>query len=200
MLRTKTQKTALYGIISAIIIIMSFTPLGFLKIPALALEITFLPIPVAIGAAMLGPSGGLVFGLLFGIMSFLQCFGLSVTGTELLAINPYFTAILCIVPRALMGFCSGLVFKAVSKIDKAKNLSFAVSSFSAAFFNTVFFLFGFAVMFGNGDFAERFGDSLYQILATLVSVNGILEIAVCTIIGFAVSKSLSYFFFGRNEK
>ena len=68
--RSKIKKIALYGILSAIIIIMSFTPLGFLKIPALAIEITLLSIPVAIGAALLGPAGGLVCGTLFGLMSF----------------------------------------------------------------------------------------------------------------------------------
>ena len=200
MEKIKTQKIALYGILSAIIIIMSFTPLGFLKVPALALEITFLPIPVAIGAALLGPVGGLYFGTLFGIMSFVQCFGFSVMGAELLAVNPVFTFILCVVPRALMGLCCGLIFKLISKFDKKNIVSFIVSSFSAAFLNTVFFLLFFTVLFGQGDFLARFGNSLTTILFTLVSVNGILEVIVCTVIGFAVSKALSYVLSRRIKK
>jgi uncharacterized membrane protein len=191
--RSKIKKIALYGILSAIIIIMSFTPLGFLKVGTFS--ITFLPIPVAVGAALLGPVGGLYLGSLFGLMSFLQCFGMDPQGVILLEINPIFTFILCVVTRALMGFCCGLIFKFLSKIDKTKVVSFIVSSFSAAFLNTVFFLFTFTVLFGEGEITERFGASLSTILLTVVSVNGIIEVIVCTAVGFAVSKALSYFLF-----
>ena len=44
----------------AIIIIMAFTPLGYIKLPGLT--ITFLTIPVAVGAIILGPVGGLICG------------------------------------------------------------------------------------------------------------------------------------------
>ena len=133
-------------------------------------------------------------------MSFVQCFGFSVMGAELLTVNPVFTFILCVVPRALMGLCCGLIFKLISKFDKKNIVSFIVSSFSAAFLNTVFFLLFFTVLFGQGDFLARFGNSLTTILFTLVSVNGILEVIVCTVIGFAVSKALSYVLSRRIKK
>ena len=196
--KSKIKNIALYGILFAIIIIMSFTPLGFLKIGTFS--ITFLPIPVAVGAAVLGPVGGLYCGTLFGLMSFVQCFGLDPQGVILLEMNPVYTFILCVVTRALMGFCCGLIFKLLSKIDKTKIVSFIVSSFSAAFLNTVFFLFTFTVLFGEGEIAERFGASLSTILLTVVSVNGIVEAVVCTAVGFAVSKALSYFLFKEHNR
>ncbi len=196
--RSKIKKIALYGILSAIIIIMSFTPLGFLKVGTFS--ITFLPIPVAVGAALLGPVGGLYLGSLFGLMSFIQCFGLDPQGVILLEINPIFTFILCVVTRALMGLCCGLIFKFLSKIDRTKVVSFIVSSFSAAFLNTVFFLFTFTVLFGDGEITERFGASISTILLTVVSVNGIIEVIVCTAVGFAISKALSYFLFKERSR
>ncbi|MBQ6171650.1 MAG: ECF transporter S component [Clostridia bacterium] len=196
--RSKIKKIALYGILSAIIIIMSFTPLGFLKVGTFS--ITFLPIPVAAGAALLGPVGGLYLGSLFGLMSFIQCFGLDPQGVILLELNPIFTFILCVVTRALMGLCCGLIFKFLSKIDRTKVVSFIVSSFSAAFLNTVFFLFTFTVLFGDGEITERFGASISTILLTVVSVNGIIEVIVCTAVGFAISKALSYFLFKERSR
>ena len=196
--RSKIKKIALYGILSAIIIIMSFTPLGFLKVGTFS--ITFLPIPVAAGAALLGPVGGLDLGSLFGLMSFIQCFGLDPQGVILLELNPIFTFILCVVTRALMGLCCGLIFKFLSKIDRTKVVSFIVSSFSAAFLNTVFFLFTFTVLFGDGEITERFGASISTILLTVVSVNGIIEVIVCTAVGFAISKALSYFLFKERSR
>lgn len=195
--RSKIKKIALYGILSAIIIIMSFTPLGFLKIGTFS--ITFLPIPVAVGAALLGPYGGLFFGSLFGLMSFVQCFGLDPQGVILLEINPVFTFILCVVTRALMGFCCGLIFKLLAKIDRTKIVSFVVSSFSAAILNTIFFLFTFSVLFGDGEITERFGTSISTILVTVVSLNGVVEVIVCTVVGFAISKALSYFLFKEHN-
>ena len=45
----------------AIIIIMSLTPLGYIRTPGLS--ITLLTVPVAVGAVLLGPTGGAICGL-----------------------------------------------------------------------------------------------------------------------------------------
>ena len=77
----------------AIIIIMAFTPLGYIKLPGLT--ITFLTIPVAVGAIILGPVGGLICGLTFGLTSLYQAVtGGSVFTFALFNISPVFTIIL----------------------------------------------------------------------------------------------------------
>ena len=55
------------AMLTAIIIIMAFTPLGFLK--SGVVEITFLAVPVAVGAVMMGWKGGLILGTVFGLVS-----------------------------------------------------------------------------------------------------------------------------------
>ncbi len=87
----QTGKFVKVALLVAIIIVMSYTPLGYLK--TLGVEISFLMVPVAIGAIMLGPAVGAFLGAVFGISSFLQCFGISQFGTMLLSINPIFTFI-----------------------------------------------------------------------------------------------------------
>ena len=54
----------------AIIVVMSLTPLGYIKLPGLT--ITFLTVPVAVGAILLGPIGGIVCGATFGLTSLYQ--------------------------------------------------------------------------------------------------------------------------------
>ena len=44
----------------AIIFVMAFTPLGYLRTPGLS--ITFLTVPVAVAAMILGPKGGAICG------------------------------------------------------------------------------------------------------------------------------------------
>ena len=97
----------------AIIFIMAFTPLGYFQ--TLGLSITFLTVPVAVGAILLGPKGGAVCGLAFGITSLMQCFGIGFFGTMLFSINPAATAFTCIVPRVLEGWLCGLIFRAAER-------------------------------------------------------------------------------------
>ena len=66
--RQKLVRLVLTALLTALIIVMAFTPLGYLK--AGAIEITFITIPVIIGAVLLGPVGGLFLGAVFGITSF----------------------------------------------------------------------------------------------------------------------------------
>lgn len=106
------------AILIAIMLVFAFTPIGYLKVGFI--EITFMVLPVAIGAIICGPTGGAVLGGIFGITSFIQCFGMSPFGTFLLGLNPWLTFVTCLIPRILCGWLSGLLFKALNKIDKTK--------------------------------------------------------------------------------
>lgn len=70
------------AILVAIMLIFAYTPLGYLK--AGPIEITFMVLPVAIGAIILGPAVGAILGGIFGVTSFIQCFGASGFGVLLL--------------------------------------------------------------------------------------------------------------------
>jgi len=105
--RTRTLTTL--GILTAIILVMTFTPLGYIK--TMGLEITLLHIPVILGAALTGPAGGMVLGAVFGFTSFFQCFGLSTFGTTLFSINPAGTFIVCVIPRILLGLVAAYIYR-----------------------------------------------------------------------------------------
>lgn len=105
----------------AIIFVMAFTPLGYFQ--TMGLSITFLTVPVAVGAIILGPKGGAICGLAFGITSFMQCFGMGAFGTMLFSHNPLGTAFVCIVPRLLEGLLCGLIFHGIEKIYEKRSLS-----------------------------------------------------------------------------
>lgn len=191
--KMSTLKMVQLAILTAIIFIMTFTPLGYLKI--LVVDITFLMIPVAIGAVITGPLGGLFLGTVFGISSFLTCFGYSAFGTFLFGVNPFFTFIMCIIPRALMGFLVGVVFNALKKIDKTNTVSYFVASACGAIFNTILFVIFLVVLFGNSQAVlDVFGaTSIWGIIAGLITFNAAIETACSLIIGGAISKSLSIY-------
>ena len=59
------------GLLIALILLLAFTPLGYIK--TLGLEITLIVVPVAVGAVVLGPTAGALLGFIFGVTSFIQC-------------------------------------------------------------------------------------------------------------------------------
>ena len=103
-----TKKLVTCGLLIAIIVIMSLTPLGYLKVGALS--ITFLTIPVMIGAILLGPGVGALLGLTFGLTSYFQAMsGASALTALLFTVNPFLAFIVCVVTRVLVGFLCGLL-------------------------------------------------------------------------------------------
>ena len=91
-LTDKTRRLVYMAILIAIILVMAFTPLGYLK--TAGIEITFIQVPVIVGAILMGPAAGAILGGVFGFTSFIQCFGLSAFGAALLEINAVYTHML----------------------------------------------------------------------------------------------------------
>ena len=106
--KVKTTQITTLGLMMAILLLMAYTPLGYLNIGPLA--ITFNVIPVAISAIALGPAGGAAAGSIFGLTSFLQCIGIGgqrIMGDALFNINPAPAFIQRFVPRFLVGLLVG---------------------------------------------------------------------------------------------
>ena len=176
------------ALLSAVIFLLAFTPFGYLR--AGVISITFLPIPVAVGAILMGPGAGAFLGGVFGITSFMQCFGLDPFGTALFAINPLFTFILTIFPRIIMGWLAGIAFTSFSKLDKTEIFSFAGASLVAPLVNTVLVTGGIILMFGNSELilGLRGGASLIYFIGMLVGINGVVEAVSTMIIATAICK------------
>lgn len=193
---TRIGKMVRLAILIAILLLMAFTPLGYIRFGGL--EITFLTVPVIIGAIILGPVEGAILGGVFGLTSFFQCFGMSPFGAALLAVNPFFTFLVCFVPRALMGLCCGLIFKGLAAIDKTKLVSFGVASLSGALLNTVFFMSSLVLCFYNTEYIQSIVTALgaanpFHFILLFVGLQGLVEAVVCFLVGTAVSKALHRF-------
>lgn len=188
----KVKRLVLMGLLAAVLLIMSYTPLGYLYIGPLA--ITLNVIPVAVAAISLGPAAGAVIGAVFGLTSFLQCIGvggMSAMGAVLFEISPVLAFIQRFVPRVLMGFLVGLVYKAISKINKPKIACF-VSGFCAALFNTVLFMTALILLFGSSDYVQELmgGKNVIVFICSFVGINAVFEMIASTLITGAVGTAL----------
>ncbi len=194
--RAKTLVLTQNAVLASIVVLMAFTPVGYLRLGAV--EMTFIMIPVAVGAITLGEKSGAFLGLVFGISSFVQCFGMSPFGAALLQINPIYTFIMCLVPRVLMGYLCGVIYKLLTK--HKKGVAVIIASFSAPVINTILFIASLMIFFGKSDFilGMRAGtENLMAFLIAFVGLNGVMEIVTTTLIAppvaFAVEKAVKKF-------
>ena len=191
--RKQTIKTiAVLGILIGLTILMAFTPVGYLRVGAVS--ISFLMIPVAIGAIAKGPWAGALIGTVFGITSFVQCFGLDPFGTYLASINIFFTFVMCVICRALAGFLSGIVYKLFSKIAKKAPLKTSLTGLCAALFNTILFVGALILFFGTETVSTAIGSevnlNVVVLFATICGFNAIFEAIAAFLITGAVGTAL----------
>lgn len=189
--RFDTRKMVLLAMLSGILLVMSFTPLGYLNIGPLAITLNI--IPVAIGAVALGPGGGAFLGAVFGITSILQCVGIggtSALGVALFEINPLLTMIQRFVPRLLAGWLTGMIYGGLHKL----NFKYApyVAGFCAALLNTVLFMTALVLLFGNTEKLQTMiaGRNILVFIISFVGVNALVEMLVSTVAAGAVCRAL----------
>lgn len=190
----KTLKLVQLAVFCSIIILMGFTPLGFMKVGVI--EITLIVIPVAIGAILLGPGGGTVLGAAFGVVSFIQCFGFSAFGSFLLGISPFNTFILCIVPRVLVGFLTGLIYKLLSGIIKrgGKTLSSIIAALACPVMNTALFIAALILLFGNNSSVlDVFSVTNAWAIYAVIALNAVVEAGVTLVVSAAVARVMIHF-------
>ena len=192
---TKTRQLTVLGLLTGILLLMAYTPLGYLNIGPLA--ISFTVIPVALAAITLGPAGGAAAGAVFGLTSFLQCIGVggvSSMGVVLFGINPVLAFIQRFVPRLLDGLLLGYIFRGVKKASNAR-LGCFITGFFSAFLNTLFFMTALVVLFGNTEYMQGLigGKNIILFVCGFVGINAVCEMVSSTIItgavGFALLKA-----------
>lgn len=180
------------AILAALIILMTFTPIGY--IPIGPVKMTLLTLPVAVGSIVLGTRSGLILGGVFGLTSFYTCFGMDFVGMGLLSINPFLTFVMCVVPRLLCGYLPALIYKAISKNGtKRTMLAIPVAGASVAIINTVLFLCSMWLFFGESlsDVVGVAIDNIFALFALFAGTNGLIEIGVNIVIGTAICKPLT---------
>lgn len=190
--RFKPRELTLLGLMTALLLVMSYTPLGYLNIGPLA--ITFNMIPVAIAAVALGPWGGMITGAVFGITSFLQCLGIggvSAMGVTLFEINPVLAFLQRFLPRVIFGILTGYIHMGVKKWLGSTVAGFA-AGFSAAFLNTALFMLTLVLFFGNSEYIQGLmgGRNVIVFICSFVGVNAIFEMLASTLVTGALTKAL----------
>lgn len=189
------MKKVLRNLTILAILIAILVVLGCFNIPMPAgLSITFNMIPVAVAAITLGPLGGAIIGGAFGLISFLQCFGIcgySGMGAILVSVSPALSFIQRFFPRLLDGFLLGYIYRFL-KDRTPVSVGCGVTGFFAAFLNTLFFMTTLVWLFGGTEYMRNSmaGRGMFAYIVAAVGVNGLVEMLVSTVLTSAVGTAL----------
>ncbi len=192
-MNAKTTYMVKLGLMTAIIFVMAFSPLGYLRTPGLT--ITFLTVPVSVGAILMGPAAGAVCGFAFGLTSLITAMtGGSPFSSMLLSINPMALAFTCLVPRILEGWLCGLIFMAAKRT--MKHFAYAAASLACPLLNTLLFMSSLVLFFYNTEYVQGIVSSLgadnpLMFVVLFVGIQGVIEALACTLVGSTVSRTLS---------
>lgn len=127
MKNEKTYELVLTALFTAIIVIMAFTPLGY--IPLVVINATIIHIPVILGALFLGPKKGAFLGFVFGFTSFINNTFKAVTpsafvfspvlAANVVGVSGIFKSLyICFVPRILVGVVPYFVYLGLHRLLK----------------------------------------------------------------------------------
>ncbi|MDI3543211.1 MAG: hypothetical protein PWP57_815 [Candidatus Atribacteria bacterium] len=160
-METRTKKFVLAGVLGAISVVLSITPLGLIPVPNLSSYATTMHIPAIIGGIIGGPEVGALVGLI-----------LAFSTLHLFAGN----VLACFLPRILIGVVAYYIWRWSGK----KDWGIVLGSLGGTFTNTIGVL---GLMVVTGFFTWE------QILPVLV-LNGVLELVISGILALPLVRIL----------
>ena len=174
--RQKTTQITTIGLFIAIIFVMTFVPnIGYIQVNILT--VTTMHIPVIIGSVLLGPLGGFILGLTWGVTSWLKVLTSVVSPLErALFLNP----LISILPRLLVGLTVSYGSIFLNKMVKNGIFKDTMLAVLGTVTNTILVLGAISLFAGGTLFPQS--QTLSTIITTLIGTNGLVEIAVAVLL------------------
>lgn len=176
----KTTQFTRLAILVALLVVLAYTPLGFIAIPPIS--ITLMHIPVIIGSLMLGASYGGVLGLVFGLISMIKA--TTSPNPADLVFSPFASGlplaslIMCIGPRVVLGVLPALLNKWLVKVFKHSGISYALSACLSTGVHTLLVLGALSLFFK--------ALPIQTIFVYIIGVNGVLEMIAAGILAVGI--------------
>ncbi len=182
------RNIALMGVLMALVVILQ--SIALVTSIFLPTSLSFVLIPIVLGAVIIGPLAGGVLGFLFGIIVIIfGVAGLDQFTSMLLANEPWLTVLTCLLKGIAAGVVPGLLYKLIAK--KNRYAALVVASLSAPIVNTGLFIVGCLMISGtiagftaNGTMSEI----VYFLFIGCAGWNFIIEFSINLVLGPAIHR------------
>lgn len=199
----KYRDFVLLALFAAIILLLAFTPIGFIQLPLI--KATIVHVPVIIGSILLGPKKGAILGGLFGLTSLISntmmptllsfAFSPAIPAPGTTSGN-WLSLIITFVPRILVGILPYYIFillqKLMKKNTKAEYFSLAIAGVVGSFVNTIFVMGAMFLLFKDA-YAAAKGipvDAVLGAVLAVVGTNGVPEAIAAVVLTVSIGKAL----------
>lgn len=188
MQKKKAYRTAILGILMAIIFVQSMVPmLGF--IPTGFINITIIHITVIVAAIVLGPTDGAIVGLVWGIGTIIRAL---TSPTSIIDTTVFTNPIVAILPRILVGLIAGWIYLYFKRHTQHKVLGMGIAAAAGSITNTVLVLVLMRLMYAS-TLSQAYAaqtSALNTILLAVVGTNGVAELIAAIIIAPAIATAI----------
>ena len=196
----QVQSLAILAMFTAVIFLLTFTPLGLIDLPVI--KATVLHVPVIIGSILLGPRKGAFLGGVFGLASLMK--NTLVPNLSSFVFSPFipvpgldrgspWALFVCFVPRILVGVSPWLVYALFRHLPGGRRAgvqtgAMALAGVVGAITNTALVMGLIGVVFTDAYAAAR-GipvETVAGFILGIVAANGIPEAVVAAVVTPAV--------------
>lgn len=196
MKNKKISNMVLFSMFLGIEVLMSFTPIGFLRIGFLS--VTMLHIPVIVCAMVLGKKYGAALGFVMGFISFYNAtLNPSITSfvfTPFYSIGNvsgnFYSLLIAFIPRILIGYFAGAIYQ------KFKNRNSKIGAILAGFcgtsINTIGVLGGIYIFFKSA-YEAILGKQIITLFLSTIWINALSEVIIAIIIAMALDQIVKYY-------
>lgn len=162
----------------AMIIVLQL--IGGIIPPIGGVSISLVLIPIVVGAAVFGPSGGAILGAAFGVIVYIACVnGTDPGGAMVFQANPWLCFIVVLGKGILAGALSGLVYRLLKARNVNGYLAMLMAAIVCPVVNTGVFLACMAMFYGDVLTALANGSPvLTYVLSSLVLLNFVPELVL----------------------
>ena len=196
----QVQSLAILAMFTAVIFLLTFTPLGLIDLPVI--KATALHVPVIIGSILLGPRKGAFLGGMFGLASLMK--NTLVPNLSSFVFSPFipvhgldrgspWALFVCFVPRILVGVSPWLVYALFKHLPGKHNagvqtVSLVIAAVVGALTNTALVMGSIGVIFTEAYAAAQGipADAVLGFILGIVAANGVPEAIVAAVITPAV--------------
>ncbi len=172
LMSTNIRKIVIAGVMGALSVVLSVTPLGFFPMPT-GVSLTTMHIPVILGAVLEGPVVGVVIGFIFGIFSLLRAAIAPQGPADVWFVNP----LVSVLPRLFIGITAWLAYRATRRIHEIPAL--IIAGIVGSLTNTVLVL-GVLGLLRKLPWAGIFG---------IAAINGLPEAGLSAVVTFVIIAS-----------
>lgn len=180
------------GVLTALIIVLQV--LGSNIVIFGTVRLSFVLVPIVLGAIITGAKGGMFLGFVFGLITVVMgAIGADPFTAVLLSESPVLCVLTCFVKAVCAGLAAALVYKALA--GKNKMVALFAAAIVAPVVNTGLFILGALSMGGviQSNFVADDGSLIYFLIVGCAGINFLVELAINVVLAPALAGVLKAF-------